>query len=104
MATRSYREIRDAAKAGWSREAHDINVAAADYLRALSDAQIEIGRQISEARHARKLSQTQLEELSGVKQSEISRIENGLGNPTEETLVRLTTAMGARVRVELQPA
>jgi DNA-binding XRE family transcriptional regulator len=102
MPTRPFREVRDAARATRSDDARAVHAAAAAYFAAISEQQIEIGRQIANLRALRKLNQKQLEELSGVNQSEISRIENGLGNPTEETLVRISTALKARVT--LQPA
>ncbi|MCS5717777.1 helix-turn-helix domain-containing protein [Herbiconiux sp. CPCC 205763] len=100
MPTRPFREIRDAARSQWSDDARAVNDAAAAYFAAISEQQIAIGRQIAELRVLRKLNQKQLEDLSGINQSEISRIENGLGNPTEETLVRITTALGARVTLQ----
>ncbi|MHB8508650.1 MAG: helix-turn-helix domain-containing protein [Candidatus Dormibacteria bacterium] len=36
-------------------------------------------------------------EATGIHQSEISRIERGVGNPTEDTLARLGRALGARL-------
>jgi DNA-binding XRE family transcriptional regulator len=43
------------------------------------------------------LTQTELAKRSGIRQSEISKIENGRLNPTLETLERLGEAVGARV-------
>ncbi len=42
------------------------------------------------ARKAAGLNQQQLADLTGINQSEISRIERGQGNPTLDTLERLT--------------
>lgn len=53
------------------------------------------------ARKARKLTQAQLSELSGVQQADISRIENGNLLPTTATLSKLLLALGARMRIEL---
>lgn len=49
------------------------------------------------------LTQTELAKRSGIRQSEISKIENGRINPTMETLEALASALGAHlgfVRVE----
>lgn len=100
MPTSSYRELRDAARATWSDDANAVNEAAHAHFREIADKQVELGRALADARDSRGLSQKQLEELSGVHQSEISRIEGGRGNPTEETLIRLTTALGYRVVVQ----
>ena len=46
-------------------------------------------------RQAQGISQRKLAGATGVHQSEISRIERGVGNPTEDTLARLGRALGA---------
>jgi XRE family transcriptional regulator, regulator of sulfur utilization len=48
-------------------------------------------------RRAKAITQSQLAVLTGVHQSEISRIERGVGNPTAQTLARLGSALGARL-------
>ena len=52
-----------------------------------------IGNQLFAARQRAKLSQVKLAELSGVRQSDISDIENGRGNPTRRTLEKLGVAL-----------
>lgn len=49
-----------------------------------------IGKRIAEARTNQNITQEQLEELSGLSVSTISRIENGKYHPTIETLIRLS--------------
>ena len=49
------------------------------------------------ARKRAGLNQQQLADLSGVGQSEISRIENGQGNPTLDTLDRILGPLRMRV-------
>lgn len=102
MATRPYREIRDAARARWSEDAHAVSDAAGAYFRMIAEKQVELGRELAAMRNRRSLTQKQLEEISGVNQAEISRIESGRANPTEETLIRLTSALGAKL--VLQPS
>jgi DNA-binding XRE family transcriptional regulator len=48
-------------------------------------------------RKRRGVSQRKLAEAAGVHQSEISRIERGVGNPTEDTLARMGQALGAHL-------
>ena len=48
-------------------------------------------------RQAQRISQRKLAEAAGVHQSEISRIERGVGNPTEDTLARMGQALGAHL-------
>jgi predicted transcriptional regulator len=46
-----------------------------------------------------KLSQRDLAKLSGVPQSEISRIETGAGNPTFATITALLRPLGKRIQL-----
>jgi len=59
------------------------------------------GRVISEARKARHLRQTDLAELSGIAQADISRIERGQIAPTTPTLLKLAEALGAQIQLVL---
>jgi ribosome-binding protein aMBF1 (putative translation factor) len=56
--------------------------------------------QIAQARYRKKLSQKELAEKTGLKQSHISSIENARGNPTLDTLLRITEALDADLMVE----
>lgn len=58
-------------------------------LRALIGARLECN-----------LTQAQLAQASGVRQSNISRIESGACSPTVETLQKLAAAMGKKLRIE----
>lgn len=60
-----------------------------DVIRALLNARIE-----------QNLTQKQLAERSGIRQSNISRIENGTCSPTIATLQQLAMGMGKRVHIE----
>ena len=53
-----------------------------------------IGKQLASARRAAAFTQIHLSELSGIPQPEISRIESGQANPTQETLARLGAPFG----------
>jgi len=50
-------------------------------------------------RKRRRLTQQQLSALSGIQQSEISRIESASGNPTLDTISFLARALGAELRL-----
>lgn len=54
-----------------------------------------ISIQLTNLRKSLHLTQAQLSELTGVKQPEISRIEQGGANPTQDTLVKLGMGLGA---------
>jgi DNA-binding XRE family transcriptional regulator len=50
-------------------------------------------------RRARSMTQQQLAAASGIRQSEISRIESGNGNPTLKTIGALAHALGAELHL-----
>lgn len=53
-----------------------------------------VGTKLFMERNRAQLTQAELAEKSGVRQSDISEIENGLGNPTKKTLEKLGVALG----------
>ena len=62
------------------------------------------GHVIYSARKARNLRQSDLAELSGIAQADISRIERGQIAPTTQTLLKLTTALGVEIQFVLTEA
>ena len=62
-------------------------------MKAVLDARIESG-----------LTQKELSDLSGITQGDISRLENGNGNPSIKTLKRLANAMGKNLKIEFVDA
>jgi len=70
-------------------------------VRELEQFREEFGlaSQIIQSRRQGKLSQRQLAKLSGVPQSEISRIETGASNPTYATITALLRPLGKRVQL-----
>ncbi|MCL1786443.1 MAG: helix-turn-helix domain-containing protein [Defluviitaleaceae bacterium] len=56
-----------------------------------------------DARKASGLTQKQLSELTGITQGDISRLENGNGNPSLNTLKRLAMATGTTLKIEFVP-
>ncbi|WP_448073239.1 helix-turn-helix domain-containing protein [Georgenia yuyongxinii] len=99
MATRSFDEIANAARAAWDPAVTEFAAGLGADLEAEVTEQLRLGRQLAEARRAAHLTQQQLSNRSHVGQAEISRIERGLGNPTRDTIIRLTAAMGAELAV-----
>lgn len=53
-----------------------------------------------DARSSAGLTQKELSQRTGIAQSDISRIENGNGNPSLKTLKRLAEAMGKKLKIE----
>ena len=55
---------------------------------------ISFADSLIDARETKGISQRELEEMSGVRQAEISKIERGEGNPSLKTMGRLFSAVG----------
>ncbi len=66
---------------------------------ALEDEYIIIQAMI-DARKRCGMTQKQLAEKTGIAQADISRLENGNGNPSLRTLKRLAAGMGMKVKLE----
>lgn len=61
--------------------------------------EFSLASQMIQSRRNGKLSQRELAKLSGVPQSEISRIETGASNPTYATITALLRPLGKRVQL-----
>jgi ribosome-binding protein aMBF1 (putative translation factor) len=66
------------------------------HLEALRD-RFDLAVQIIDRRRERQMTQQQLAEASGLHQSMVSRIEQGVANPTVRTLSALARALDARL-------
>ena len=64
-----------------------------------SDSRVALMGELVKARKEQGISQRKLEELSGVKQPVIARIENGSSNPQLETIIKLLAALGKTLAV-----
>ena len=64
-----------------------------------SDLRVALMGELVKARKEQGISQRKLEELSGVKQPVIARIENGSSNPQVETIIKLLAALGKTLAV-----
>lgn len=60
-----------------------------------------IGRAIKDTRKERKLTQEELGKLIGVQKAQISRLENNASNVTIDTLLRVFTALKAKVTLHV---
>ncbi len=60
-------------------------------------------RSMIEARKSQNLTQKQLAELSGIDQGDISKLENGLRNPTIQLLKRIADSMNMTLKIEFVP-
>lgn len=63
-----------------------------------------IGKVIKQTRQERNLTQEELGKLIGVQKAQISRLENNAGNVTMDTLLRVFTALKAKVKLQVELA
>lgn len=64
-----------------------------------SDIRVAIISEIIKARNDKKISQKKLEELSGVKQPIIARLETGKTNPRLDTLIKILKPLGKTIKI-----
>jgi transcriptional regulator with XRE-family HTH domain len=65
---------------------------------------LELGRQILDLRLARGWTQKDLAQKAGTKQANISRLENGLLNPSVDMLQKIAEALDVELGVTLEAA
>jgi transcriptional regulator with XRE-family HTH domain len=68
------------------------------------EPEFAIVQAIIDARKNTGLTQKQLSERTGIAQGDISRLENGNGNPSLNTLKRLASAMDMTLKIEFSPS
>jgi len=61
-----------------------------------------IGKAIKQTRKERNLTQEELGKLIGVQKAQISRLESNAGNVTMDTLLRVFTALKAKVKLQVE--
>ena len=66
-----------------------------------NEAEYEIIKDIIQARKEKNLTQKELAELVGTKQSNISRLESGNYNPSLELLNKIARAIGKELEVRM---
>ena len=66
---------------------------------AASNLRVAIMLELTKARHDKKISQRELESLSGVKQPIISRMESGTTSPQLDTVLKVLGALGKTLYV-----
>jgi len=76
-----------------------------EFAKAYEELQPEMNiiRAIIDARIKQNLSQKELSKLTGIHQSEISKLENGERNPSIKLLQRLADGMGLILKVSFEP-
>ena len=61
-----------------------------------------IGKAIKQTRQERNLTQEQLGKLIGVQKAQISRLENNASNVTMDTLIKVFTALNAKIKLQVE--
>ena len=61
-----------------------------------------LGQAIKKARQERNLTQEQLGDLVGVQKAQISKIENSVKNARLETILKVFSALGAKVNFNVE--
>ncbi|MFZ1456598.1 MAG: helix-turn-helix transcriptional regulator [Saprospiraceae bacterium] len=61
-----------------------------------------MGKAIKQTRKERNLTQEDLGKLIGVQKAQISRLENNASNVTIDTLLRVFTALKAKVKLQIE--
>ena len=61
-----------------------------------------IGKAIKQTRQERNLTQEELGKLIGVQKAQISRLENNTSNVTMDTLLRVFTALKAKIKLQIE--
>jgi len=61
-----------------------------------------IGKAIKQTRQERNLTQEELGKLIGVQKAQISRLESNASNVTMDTLLRVFTALKAKVKLQVE--
>ena len=64
-----------------------------------SDMRVEIITELIRARQEQGITQRQLEEMSGVKQPQIARMERGDANPQLDTLLKVLAPLGKTLAI-----
>ncbi len=64
--------------------------------------EFEVARALIEARLSSNMTQKELAERSGIRQSNISRIENGTCSPTIATLQSLASGLGKKLSISFR--
>lgn len=66
----------------------------------VSDINLLLAQHLIEAREKVQMTQKQLAEKTGIYQSDISKIERGIGNPSLSTLRRIADGVGMELKIE----
>ncbi|MGH7621119.1 MAG: helix-turn-helix domain-containing protein [Gemmatimonadaceae bacterium] len=86
-----------------SRLAKRLRVSASFWTTWLRKPGLDVAESAMRLRRLRGMSQQQLARKLGTKQPAVARLESGTANPRLSTIVELAEALGATVRIEMEP-
>ncbi len=68
------------------------------------EPEFQIIRAMLDGRAAKGITQKELADITGINQADISKLENGNGNPSLRTLERIARGLDMRLKLEFVPA
>lgn len=100
MATTSFEEFARPYREAASPASETVRKAAGRAFAAELAEREAIGSALASARKECGATQQAVANAAGIQQAELSRIENGRGNPTVETLLKILAALDLRLSFE----
>lgn len=67
------------------------------------EPEYELIQELIELRKSKKLTQKDISNMTGIHQTDISRLEQGKTNPTLETLSRIAESLDSKLKIVLVP-
>lgn len=67
------------------------------------ESEYNLIQSLIDARNKKHVTQKELSEATGIAQSDISKIENGSGNPTIKLLQRLANGLNMNLKISFEP-
>jgi len=68
-----------------------------------AEAEFQIMKAMLNSRKRQSMTQKQLSDITGIAQSDISKIENGNANPSIRTLKRIAYALDCELKLSFEP-
>ncbi len=65
------------------------------------EVKLDIIQQYKDCRKNQRITQTELSERTGISQPNITRFESGKYNPSLEMMVKIASALGMKLQIEL---
>lgn len=66
------------------------------------EPEIECVRLLTEARKKQNITQKELSKMTGIRQSNLSRIETGICSPTLDTLQKIAVSLGKKLTIQIK--